>query len=766
MVNANADKDYGIDEFTSTSELPENKLRHNFRLGDITWVKKSDSSWWPAQVIDEACVGGKPKKKTKHDCLVRLYGTCQYLCIDPWKSNTEFKMMLKQQNKSAMEAFREVLEKELSSANSSSDYDEEGVNSKALPAQDIIARVNKLFSFGVPECDILPYSHENPRPDAPVFRQEHILSIEVFDLDGTYSADAVDKGKGSTNEEAEGSLRSKRLSSCSQLLSDSSPLKRKRRSPQGTTSVPAQSPLRATVALDDPVEKGTSGTSSQPPTRGTIMPDDSIREAIDDLALLGPYVTSPPAPLTGPRTKKVTSKRQKPRIISHFPISNRLSTEAQTKAASALTSHLGLPSPVDLASGPIRDPASSAPEEDSELRGSETSIPIPTDDPWAAIKALLQATSAQVAAAEANHHKKLEAKREKIERLESSCNSKEKLLAVAMKKINDDVKFRERLRNQANTARAKKKAMMAERDAAVLALQELKEQTLDLMSQAASASAATLLGGDTEVTTKKNSSRKDRKREGLAQCSYRGLKESATTEDLGDETEQQYNEDQDQEVGSTATTGVTVQKGKRGCARQSSCTHEQAIDRASSENSAEGLRNKKRKQIACMLDKDDCKIGASVVRREGLRRSGRTNENKHLDPAEDRTAPITEIGASEDATEDSTGDGTSAPHAEIKALVRDILFKEIIDREHNAEMAYLDDVINGICNATEDDVTGGATASTKGGQSVRQSGSRVEGESSNVTRRHRKEKLHQGTEDTMQVDHTTPGCSDEATGNT
>ncbi|XP_062195078.1 uncharacterized protein LOC133898410 isoform X3 [Phragmites australis] len=678
MVNANADKDYGIDEFTSTSELPENKLRHNFRLGDITWVKKSDSSWWPAQVIDEACVGGKPKKKTKHDCLVRLYGTCQYLCIDPWKSNTEFKMMLKQQNKSAMEAFREVLEKELSSANSSSDYDEEGVNSKALPAQDIIARVNKLFSFGVPECDILPYSHENPRPDAPVFRQEHILSIEVFDLDGTYSADAVDKGKGSTNEEAEGSLRSKRLSSCSQLLSDSSPLKRKRRSPQGTTSVPAQSPLRATVALDDPVEKGTSGTSSQPPTRGTIMPDDSIREAIDDLALLGPYVTSPPAPLTGPRTKKVTSKRQKPRIISHFPISNRLSTEAQTKAASALTSHLGLPSPVDLASGPIRDPASSAPEEDSELRGSETSIPIPTDDPWAAIKALLQATSAQVAAAEANHHKKLEAKREKIER------------------------------------------------------------------------------GDTEVTTKKNSSRKDRKREGLAQCSYRGLKESATTEDLGDETEQQYNEDQDQEVGSTATTGVTVQKGKRGCARQSSCTHEQAIDRASSENSAEGLRNKKRKQIACMLDKDDCKIGASVVRREGLRRSGRTNENKHLDPAEDRTAPITEIGASEDATEDSTGDGTSAPHAEIKALVRDILFKEIIDREHNAEMAYLDDVINGICNATEDDVTGGATASTKGGQSVRQSGSRVEGESSNVTRRHRKEKLHQGTEDTMQVDHTTP----------
>ena len=88
----------------------------------------------------------------------------------------------------------------------------------------------------------------------------------------------------------------------------------------------------------------------------------------------------------------------------------------QTKAASTSTSHLGLTPPVDLASVLIRHPASSAPEEDPQLRGSETSILILTDDLWAAIKALLQVTSAQVATAEANHHKKLEAKREKIER--------------------------------------------------------------------------------------------------------------------------------------------------------------------------------------------------------------------------------------------------------------------------------------------------------------------------------------------------------------
>ena len=56
------------------------------------------------------------------------------------------------------------------------------------------------------------------------------------------------------------------------------------------------------------------------------------------------------------------------------------------------------------------------PEEDPQLKGNKASISIPIDDLWAVIKTLLQVTSAQVAAAEANHHKKLKAKREKIER--------------------------------------------------------------------------------------------------------------------------------------------------------------------------------------------------------------------------------------------------------------------------------------------------------------------------------------------------------------
>ncbi|KAK8451304.1 hypothetical protein SEVIR_6G190600v4 [Setaria viridis] len=352
MVNESVQKDRDVDGSPPTSRVPEIKLRHNFRLGDVTWVKLDGSSWWPAQVIDESCVGSKPKKKDKYDCLVRLYGTCQYLYVDPWKSNSEFEMMLKQENKSAMETFREVIEKELSCDNSPSVYDEEAVNSK---------------------------------------------------------------------------------------------------------------------------------------------------------------------------------------------------------------------------------------------------------------------------------------------------------------------------------------------------------------------------GGSTKGTSKKNSSRKVRKQ---------GLKP-------------QYSEEEDQDVGSTETTGVTARKRKGGRLRQSSSTYD-AIDKASSESSAEGLRNKRQKHGV---------QSASVDRREGLRRSARSDAKQYLDAAEDSSEPLTDRHAGEDATEASMLDGTSAPHTEIKAMVRDILFKDIIDREHDAEMAYVDEVINGICGATEDIMSGGATASTKGGRGVKQSGSGVEGESSNVRQRRRDE----ATEDSLQA---------------
>ncbi|KAK8451306.1 hypothetical protein SEVIR_6G190600v4 [Setaria viridis] len=222
-------------------------------------------------------------------------------------------------------------------------------------------------------------------------------------------------------------------------------------------------------------------------------------------------------------------------------------------------------------------------------------------------------------------------------------------------------------------------------------------------------------GGSTKGTSKKNSSRKVRKQ---------GLKP-------------QYSEEEDQDVGSTETTGVTARKRKGGRLRQSSSTYD-AIDKASSESSAEGLRNKRQKHGV---------QSASVDRREGLRRSARSDAKQYLDAAEDSSEPLTDRHAGEDATEASMLDGTSAPHTEIKAMVRDILFKDIIDREHDAEMAYVDEVINGICGATEDIMSGGATASTKGGRGVKQSGSGVEGESSNVRQRRRDE----ATEDSLQA---------------
>lgn len=359
MVTENADEEHDTG--------PENKLRHNFRLGDITWVKYNGSSWWPSQVIDESCVGSKPKKKDKYDCLVRLYGTCQYLYVDPWKSNSEFEMMLKQENKSAMEAFREVLEKELSGVNLRSDYED-----------------------GYEEEDV---------------------------------------------------------------------------------------------------------------------------------------------------------------------------------------------------------------------------------------------------------------------------NSK---------------------------------------------------------------------GGDNKGTSKKTSSRKARKQEGL---------------------KQQYNGEEDQNGGSNATTGG-ARKKKGGHVRQSSATHD-AIDKNYSGSSAEGLRNKRQKSAA---------QSASVGRREGLRQ--RSDAKQHPDAAEGSTEPLADVPGSDGAAQGSMQHGTSAPHTEIKAMVRNILFKDIVDKEHDAEMAYVDEVINGICNATDSMVGGGGggDASAKGGRGSKQSGSGVEGESSNATERRRDE----ATENALAVKGNTPGnnCDD------
>jgi hypothetical protein len=236
----------------------------------------------------------------------------------------------------------------------------------------------------------------------------------------------------------------------------------------------------------------------------------------------------------------------------------------------------------------------------------------------------------------------------------------------------------------------------------------------------------------------------------LKQCSYKGVKKAVTAEYLEDESE-----DQDQEVGSTAKTGAIVQKGKRRRGRKSSSSHDtvQTVDKDSS---------KRQKQVAHVLDKEGCKIGASVVRREGLRWSSRSSAKEYLYAAEDRTVSLTDTGASGYATEDSMVAGTSAPHAVIKAMVRGILFKEIIDRDREAKMAYADQVSNGICSPAVDSMTG-STASSMTGEAIKLNGTGVQGESNNVTQREREGKSDQENGDTMQL--TSPETRNHATKN-
>ncbi|KAF3339424.1 Histone-lysine N-methyltransferase ATX1 [Carex littledalei] len=89
-------------------------LNQQFKPGDLTWVEIHNSSWWPAQVFDEGSVGAKPRKKSKKELLVRLYGTYEYMYVDASKSNSEFEDVLKRENKTMKEMFQEALEQDMS----------------------------------------------------------------------------------------------------------------------------------------------------------------------------------------------------------------------------------------------------------------------------------------------------------------------------------------------------------------------------------------------------------------------------------------------------------------------------------------------------------------------------------------------------------------------------------------------------------------------------------------------------------------------------
>ncbi|KAK4571916.1 hypothetical protein RGQ29_030353 [Quercus rubra] len=96
-------------------EIATNKVT----LGDLIWVKHDGGSWWPAQIIDENRGSIKPGDKSAGKVRVRLYGSNEYLYVDPVKCHSKFELELKQNNGSYRKILEKSLEKDLPHSKSS-----------------------------------------------------------------------------------------------------------------------------------------------------------------------------------------------------------------------------------------------------------------------------------------------------------------------------------------------------------------------------------------------------------------------------------------------------------------------------------------------------------------------------------------------------------------------------------------------------------------------------------------------------------------------
>ncbi|KAK6938073.1 PWWP domain [Dillenia turbinata] len=94
------DKDY-------EEETAANHLKEQLVLGDLIWLRQGESSWWPAQIVDENAVSyrNKPRNRSARDVLVRLYGSYYWSAIVIL--DLQF---IKQSNGSHAEIFRKALE--------------------------------------------------------------------------------------------------------------------------------------------------------------------------------------------------------------------------------------------------------------------------------------------------------------------------------------------------------------------------------------------------------------------------------------------------------------------------------------------------------------------------------------------------------------------------------------------------------------------------------------------------------------------------------
>ncbi|KAK6940242.1 PWWP domain [Dillenia turbinata] len=96
-------------------ETTENHLKEQLILGDLIWVRQGGRTWWPALLVDENAVSScnKPRNRSAGDVLVRLYGSYNYMYVNPTKCRSEFEKFLKRSNCSHAEIFRKALEQKL-----------------------------------------------------------------------------------------------------------------------------------------------------------------------------------------------------------------------------------------------------------------------------------------------------------------------------------------------------------------------------------------------------------------------------------------------------------------------------------------------------------------------------------------------------------------------------------------------------------------------------------------------------------------------------
>ncbi|KAH7679607.1 Histone-lysine N-methyltransferase protein [Dioscorea alata] len=168
--------------------------------GDTLWTKVNGCSWWPAQVVNDKSISNRFKRKAEGEVLVRLYGTYEYISVDPVKSHSEFANKLKQENSKKHEVFQKALEEVLSHAKA-------GCNSKRKVSRcsEIVASVDSKIkrqktsgnSMGKRrEQHVVERSQENQSPASPEAQTDNVKeSKSVRQRRGKSKAEAIGDNK-------------------------------------------------------------------------------------------------------------------------------------------------------------------------------------------------------------------------------------------------------------------------------------------------------------------------------------------------------------------------------------------------------------------------------------------------------------------------------------------------------------------------------------------------------------------------------------------